>query len=73
MGNLFICGILANINGTFLVNVVFFRLPMVSLILTLSAAALSGGIGGLVAYSIVNRLKKNEVLKSLINRRGYNE
>ncbi len=69
----FIAGILANINGTFLVNLVFFRLPLVPLVLTLSAACLSGGIGGLIAYKIVNRLNKNQVLKELINRRGYNE
>lgn len=43
------------------------------LVLTLSAACLSGGIGGLIAYKIVNRLNKNQVLKELINRRGYNE
>ncbi|NLX62963.1 MAG: ECF transporter S component [Tissierellia bacterium] len=69
----FIAGILANISGTFLVNLVFFRLPLVPLVLTLSAACLSGGIGGLIAYKIVNRLNKNQVLKELINRRGYNE
>ena len=69
----FIAGILANINGTFLVNLVFFRLPLVPLVLTLSAACLSGGIGGLIAYKIVNRLNKNQVLKELMNRRGYNE
>lgn len=73
LGNYFIGGILANISGTFLVNMVFFRLPFIPLMLTLSAASLSGGIGGLISYNIVNRLKKNEVLENLINRRGYNE
>ncbi|MCF6465521.1 ECF transporter S component [Clostridium sp. Cult2] len=67
-GHLFICGILANISGTFLVNVVFFRLPLVPLILTLAVASLSGGIGGLIAYTILNKLKKNDVLENLINR-----
>lgn len=73
IGNFFICGILANVSGTFLVNVVFFRLPMVPLILTLSAAAFSGGIGGLVAYAIANKLKKNKALETLVNEGEYNE
>lgn len=72
-GNFFICGVLANITGTFLVNVVFFRLPLVPLVLTLTTASFSGGIGGLIAYAIIKRLNKNEVLENLINRRGYNE
>lgn len=73
LGNYFISGILANISGTFLVNIIFFRLPFIPLILTLSAASLSGGIGGIIAYTIVKRLKKNEVLKNFINRRASNE
>src|SRR5699024_4696051 len=40
LGCLFISGILANASGTFLVNLVFFRLPFVPLMLTLSSAAL---------------------------------
>ena len=72
-GDFFISGILANISGTFLVNIVFFRLPLVPLILTLAAAFLSGGIGGLIAYGIFNKLRKNQALENLINRRGYNE
>lgn len=72
-GDFFISGILANISGTFLVNIVFFRLPLVPLILTLAAASLSGGIGGLIAYGIFNKLRKNQALENLINRRGYNE
>lgn len=72
MGHFFICGILANISGTFLVNVVFFRLPMVPLILTLAAAAFSGGIGGLIAHGIVQKLKNNQVLENLY-RRDVNE
>ncbi len=73
LGNYFIGGILANISGTFLVNLVFFRLPFIPLMLTLSAGSLSGGLGGLIAYNIVNRINKNEVLRELLNRRGYNE
>lgn len=73
IGHLFICGILANIMGTFLVNVVFFRLPLIPLVLTLTTASFSGGIGGLIAYGIIKSLKKNQALENLINRRGYNE
>lgn len=72
-GHYFVSGILANISGTFLVNMVFFRLPLVPLVLTLTAASLSGGIGGLTAYTIVKGLRKNEALDDLINRREYNE
>ncbi|MCF6461609.1 MULTISPECIES: ECF transporter S component [Bacillota] len=72
-GHYFVSGILANISGTFLVNMVFFRLPLVPLVLTLTAASLSGGIGGLIAYTIVKGLRKNEALDDLINRREYNE
>lgn len=72
-GDFFICGILANISGTFLVNIVFFRLPLVPLILTLAAASLSGGIGGLIAYGIFNRLKKNTALENLIYRGNCDE
>lgn len=71
--NFFVAGILANVSGTFLVNVVFFRLPLVPLVLTLSAAFLSGGIGGLIAYGIFKKLIKNQALENLINGRGYNE
>lgn len=73
IGDFFICGILANISGTFLVNVVFFRLPLVPLILTLAAASLSGGVGGLIAYGIFNRLKKNTALENLIYRGNCDE
>ena len=53
----FLGGIAANISGTFLVNLVFFRLPFIPLILSLSTAALSGGLGGMVAYSVVKKFK----------------
>ena len=69
-GNYFIAGILANITGTFLVNIAFFRLPLIPLVLTIATASFSGGIGGLIAYGIVKRLKKNVVLENLINRGG---
>ncbi len=48
----FIGGILANMAGTYLSNLVFFRLPLVPLLLSLFTGILSGGIGGLIAYRI---------------------
>lgn len=54
----FMGGAVANISGTFLVSVILFRLPLVPLLLSLSAASLSGGLGGLVAYKLNVQLKK---------------
>lgn len=52
----FIAGIVANTSGTFLSNLVFFRLPLIPLILCLSSAALSGGLGGIIAYSLMKKI-----------------
>lgn len=73
IGDYFISGILANMTGTFLVNIAFFRLPLVPLVLTLATACFSGGIGGLIAHSIVKNMKKNLVLINLINWGRYDE
>lgn len=54
----FIGCIVANVSGVFLVNFVFFRLPMIPLLLSLSIAALSGAIGGLVAWSLIQSMNK---------------
>lgn len=51
----FFAGIVANITGSFLVNIVFFRLPLVPLMLSLSCAAISGGLGGIIAHTIYAR------------------
>ena len=50
-------GMLANIAGTVSVSLVFFSLPWVPLLLSLCAAALSGGLGGVAAWGITKRLK----------------
>jgi hypothetical protein len=58
---LFACffgGVVANMTGTLLTNYVFFRLPWIPLVLTLSGGALSGGLGGLIAYNIIKGIKK---------------
>lgn len=51
-------GAVANLTGTYMSNLVFFRLPLIPLLLSLSSAALSGCLGGLIAYSIVNKFNK---------------
>ncbi|MFW5649478.1 MAG: ECF transporter S component [Candidatus Alkaliphilus sp. MAG34] len=68
LGNLFLCGMIANLSGTFLVNVIFFRLPFIPLVLVLSSAALSGGIGGIIAYTVINKLGQQGILTDLISR-----
>lgn len=56
----FMAGMVANTSGSALVNIIYFRLPIMPLILALSVAALSGGLGGIIAYKmlqIVNKIK----------------
>ena len=60
----FLGGIVANLSGTFLVNIVFFRLPIIPLVLALSSAALSGGLGGVIAYSIIKQFAKYDILEA---------
>jgi len=55
---MFTGGILANVCGVLLTNLVFFRLPLIPFLLSLSAGALSGGVGGLLAFLVSSRLKK---------------
>lgn len=57
-GWLFAAGVVANLCGTFIVNLIFFKLPLIPLILTLSTACLSGGLGGIIAYAITTRVSK---------------
>ena len=53
----FAAGVAANTTGSILVNLAFFRLPMVPLILSLATAALSGGMGGWIAYGVATKFK----------------
>lgn len=57
-GHYFLAGMASNMTGTFLVMVVFFKLPLIPLLFALSCAALSGGLGGLIAYNVVKRFQK---------------
>lgn len=58
----FVLGLIANVTGTFLSSLVFFRLPLIPMLLTLSVACLSGGLGGLIAYKIMKELNKTNVI-----------
>lgn len=53
----------ANVTGTLISNILFFRLPFATVILILSAAALSGTVGGIIAYSITKSLEKMNILE----------
>lgn len=53
-----LAGILANLAGTICVNIIFFSLPLIPLLLSLCVAAFSGGIGGVLAWFILSSLKK---------------
>ncbi|MEN6462695.1 MAG: ECF transporter S component [Syntrophomonas sp.] len=55
---MFLGGMGANLCGVILSNVVFFRLPLVPLLLTISAGALSGALGGLLAWLVAARFIK---------------
>ena len=63
MGCCFAGGIAANITGVFLVNLAFFRLPLIPLVLTIAGAALSGGLGGIIAYSVIRQVEKSNLRK----------
>jgi hypothetical protein len=54
----FLAGMLANMTGTIMVNFVYFRLPVIPLVLSVSAACLSGGLGGLLAFQILRQIRK---------------
>lgn len=67
MGSFFVMGLMANLSGTFLVNLVFFRLPIIPLALALSSAALSGGLGGIIAHLIIKKLEENDALENMMS------
>lgn len=53
----------ANLTGTFFVGWGVMAIPMIPMLLALTLAALSGGLGGLLAWSFTKQLIKLEVLK----------
>ncbi|WP_105616603.1 ECF transporter S component [Vallitalea okinawensis] len=64
LGACFFACILANITGTFMSNLLFFRLPIIPLLFSISLAAFSGGIGGYIAYFLINRFRAYEIIES---------
>jgi hypothetical protein len=54
----FLAGLLANVAGTVMVNFVYYHLPLLPLALSLAVAALSGGLGGLLALEILKQLTR---------------
>jgi hypothetical protein len=58
----FFGGILANVTGTIMVNLAFFSLPVIPLLLSLCLAAFSGGIGGAGAFGITKTMKKWSII-----------
>ena len=52
----------ANMMGTFLVAAGVMGLPMVPMLLAITVSALSGGLGGLLAFSLVQQVEKTGVL-----------
>ena len=54
----------ANMAGTIGSNLLFFFLPVIPLTLALSGAALSGALGGVVAYSVMVRIEKSGLVKA---------
>lgn len=53
-----LAGMLANLAGTVCVSVIFFSLPAIPLLLSLCAAAFSGGVGGVISHLLLTSLKK---------------
>ena len=57
----------ANLVGCYAVNLAIFRLPVLPLLLCLSVAALSGGLGGLIAHAVAVNLRKTGLIKKWSN------
>lgn len=57
-GCAFFAGILANVTGTIMVNLIFFNLPLIPLLLSLAVSVFSGGIGGLLSWELLRALGK---------------
>lgn len=53
-----IAGLLANVTGTACVNVIFFNLPAIPLMLSLATAAFSGSVGGLLSWALLKALTR---------------
>lgn len=59
----FIAGLVANVTGTAVVNLIFFSLPIVPLLLSLSVSAFSGALGGVLSWQLLKALRRYGILK----------
>ncbi|MEG0829429.1 MAG: ECF transporter S component [Anaerovoracaceae bacterium] len=57
-----VSGVVANVAGTVCVNLVFFQAPDIYLILIMSVAALSGTVGGLLAWQLLRVMEKYKLI-----------
>ena len=53
-----LAGLLANLAGTVCVNIIFFSLPLIPLLLSLCVAAFSGGLGGVLSWLLLTALRR---------------
>ena len=58
----FVSCVLANLIGSLTVSYIFFRLPVIPLLLSLAAAALSGGVGGILSWHLLCALRKYDIV-----------
>jgi hypothetical protein len=58
----FFGGMAANLAGTLIVNAAFFSLPLIPLLLSMAVGALSGGLGGFLAWMITSQMQKYSVI-----------
>ena len=58
----FVSCILANLCGTIAVNLIFFRLPVIPLLLSLAASAFSGGLGGVLSWHLLRALRRFDIV-----------
>jgi len=59
----FFGGMAANLTGTLITNAAFFGMPAIPLALSLTVAALSGSLGGALAWSLTKQLRRLGVIK----------
>jgi hypothetical protein len=66
----FLAGMVANFTGTAIVNLILFHLPPVFLALALTVAALSGGVGGLIAWVLYCIIRKYRLVRKTSTNSG---
>jgi ABC-type thiamin/hydroxymethylpyrimidine transport system permease subunit len=58
-----LAGLLANIAGTACVNLIFFSLPWIPLLLSLCVSALSGAVGGVLSWLLLKALERYGIVR----------